>query len=213
MTEANVIRVLIVDDQPVVRSGLGAFLLAFPDLELVGEAANGQEAIRLCDELQPDVVLMDLIMPVMDGVEAIRQLAAQHPEIGVLALSSFGDDDLVRRAMQAGAVGYLLKNVSHIALAEAIRAAHAGRPTLAPEAAQALIRATRQPQPPGHDLTPRERQVLALMAKGLSNLEIAARLTIGEATVKTHVSNIIAKLGASSRTEAVALAIRQSLVT
>jgi two-component system, NarL family, response regulator LiaR len=205
--------VLIVDDQPVVRSGLGAFLAAFADLELVGEAGNGEQALRICAELRPDVVLMDLIMPVMDGVEAIAQLASLHPEIQVLALSSFSDDDLVRRAMQAGAVGYLLKNVSHIALAEAIRSAHAGRATLAPEAAQALIRATRQPWAPGHDLTPREREVLGLMVQGLSNMEIAVRLYIGEATVKTHVSHIIAKLDAASRTEAVALAIRHGLVT
>jgi NarL family two-component system response regulator LiaR len=213
MTQAEPIRVLIVDDQPVVRSGLGAFLQAFADLELVGEASNGEEALRLCQTLRPDVILMDLIMPVMDGVEATRQVSAQHPEIQVLALSSFSDDDLVRRAMQAGAVGYLLKNVSHIALAEAIRAAHAGRATLAPEAAQVLIRATRRPQSPGHDLTPREREVLALMVQGLGNLEIATRLGIGEATVKTHVSHVIAKLGASGRTEAVALAIRLGLIS
>ncbi len=213
MSESSVIRVLIVDDQPVVRSGLGAFLSAFADLDLVGEAANGEQALRLCDELCPDVVLMDLIMPVMDGVEAIRQLTAHHPEVQIVALSSFSDDDLVKRAMQAGAVGYLLKNVSHIALAEAVRAAHTGRPTLAPEATQALIRATRQPRPPGHDLTPREHEVLALMVQGLTNMEIAVRLYIGESTVKSHVSHIIGKLDASSRTEAVATALRNNLVT
>lgn len=213
MTEQTGIRVVIADDQPVVRSGLAAFLQAFGDLTLVGEAGNGEEALALCKELSPDVVLMDLMMPVMDGVEATGQIVERFPGIQVLALTSFSDDDLVNRAMQAGATGYLLKNVSHIQLAEAIRAAHARRPTLAPEAAQALIRATRQPQGVGHDLTDREKEVLVLMIKGMTNAQIGQKLYIGEATVKTHVSHIIAKLDASSRTEAVAVAIRHHLVS
>lgn len=213
MTEDPTICVLIVDDQPVVRSGLGAFLSAFADMELVGEASGGAEALALCEELAPDVVLMDLVMPGMDGVAATAALRERCPGARVIALTSFADDELVQSALKAGAIGYLMKNVSHLDLADAIRAAHRGRPTLAPEATQALIRAATGPPPPGHDLTPREREVLALMIEGLSNAEIAERLIIGESTAKSHVSSIIAKLGVSGRTEAVALALRHHLAT
>jgi len=213
MAESQPIRVLIVDDQPVVRSGLGAFLSAFPDLTLVGEAPGGEQALTLYGELRPDVVLMDLVMSGMDGVTTIRALRARHPQARILALTSFAEDDLVQSALQAGAIGYLMKNVSHTELAEAIRAAHHGRPTLAPEATQALIRTATAPPPPGHDLTPREREVLGLMVEGLSNAQIAERLIIGESTAKSHVSNIIGKLGVSTRTEAVALALKHHLVT
>ncbi len=213
MSEEQPIRVLIVDDQPVVRSGLGAFMRAFRDLELVGEAADGQQAVALCASLEPDVVLMDLIMPGMDGVAATEAIRARCPGTRILVLTSFAEDDLVQRALQAGATGYLMKNVSHTELAAAVRAAHRGQGTLAPEATQALIRAATAPPPPGHDLTPREREVLALMVQGLSNPEIAERLIIGESTAKSHVSNVIAKLGAASRTEAVAVALRHRLIT
>jgi NarL family two-component system response regulator LiaR len=213
MSQANPIRVLIADDHAVVRSGLAAFLRAYPDLELVGEAANGRQAIELARAQRPDVILMDLVMPGMDGVEAIGALKAEQPDARILALTSFGDDDLVKRALQAGALGYLLKNVSHAALAEAIRQAHAGRSTLAPEAAAALIRAATSPPPPGSDLTAREREVLALMAAGRSNPEIAESLIVSEATVKTHVSHILSKLGAATRTEAVALALQHGLIS
>lgn len=210
--EQTTIRVMIVDDHAVVRSGLGAFLKAFQDLELVGEATNGKQAIELCQQRLPQVILMDLMMPVIDGVEATRAIRQAYPEVQIIVLTSFADDELVQRAMQAGAIGYLLKNVSHLQLAEAIRAAHAGRPTLAPEAAKALIEATRQPTTPGADLTEREREVLALVAEGLSNPEIAVRLTISESTAKTHVSHIMAKLGVTTRTEAATLALRYNLV-
>jgi NarL family two-component system response regulator LiaR len=212
MTEQRSIRVLLVDDHAVVRSGLGAFLLAFDDLELVGEAGSGEEAVCRCEQVEPDVVLMDLVMPGMDGATATRAIRERCPQIQVIALTSFKEEELVQGALQAGAIGYLLKNVSADELATAIRAAHAGRPTLAPEATQALIHSARRPQTPGFDLTEREREVLALMVTGLNNPDIADRLIVSRSTVKFHVSNILSKLGAASRTEAVSLALQHDLV-
>jgi len=212
MTQEDPIRVLLVDDHAVVRSGLSAFLLAFDDLELVGEASSGEEAVFLCERLAPDVVLMDLVMPGMDGAAATRALRAQHPEVQVIALTSFRETDLVEGVLEAGAIGYLLKNVAAEDLAAAIREAHRGRPTLAPEAAQALIEARRRPQRVGFDLTDREQDVLTLMVEGLSNPEIAERLVVSRSTVKFHVSNVLSKLGVSSRTEAAALAVKEDLL-
>mgnify|MGYP001132779936 CR=1 FL=1 len=212
MSEETPIRVLLVDDHAVVRSGLSAFLLAFDDLELVAEAGNGEEAVRRCEQLEPDVVLMDLVMPGMDGAQATRAIREQCPDIQVIALTSFKERELVEGAMEAGAIGYLLKNVSADELAEAIREAHAGRPTLAPEAAQALIQATRRPPKIGFDLTERELEVLTLLAEGLSNPEIAERLVVSRSTAKFHVSSILSKLGVSSRTEAVSVALQNNLV-
>jgi NarL family two-component system response regulator LiaR len=209
------IRVIIVDDHAVVRSGLGAFLSVYDDLELVGEAGSGEEAVNLCKKLEPDVILMDLVMPDMDGAFATRSIKARWPRIQVVALTSFKDEELVQKALQAGAISYLLKNVSADALADALRAAHAGRTTLAPEAAQALIHATlaqHQPPPPGHDLTKREREVLALMVQGLSNPEIARELVVSTSTIKFHVSSILSKLQAESRTEAATIAVKHNLV-
>ncbi len=212
--ESSPIRVMVVDDHAVVRGGLSTFLLAYDDLELVGEAANGVEAISAAEVCQPDVVLMDLMMPEMDGATATRRLRDLHPHIQVIALTSFKEDDLVQGALAAGAIGYLLKNVSADELVSAIRSAHAGRPTLAPEATQVLIHSATQPreQPLGHDLTERERDVLALMVTGMNNSEIADRLVVSRSTVKYHVSNILSKLQATTRTEAVAHALQQNLV-
>jgi len=206
------IRVLLVDDHTMVRRGLATFLKAFDDLELAGEAASGEAAIQLCAQVRPDVVLMDIVMPEMDGVTATRAIRQQFPEVQVVALTSFKDKGLVQDALQAGAIGYLLKDVSADTLAQAIRAAHAGRATLSPEAAQALAHDASQP-PPGHDLTVRERDVLALLAEGLNNTQIADRLVVSPSTIKSHVSHILAKLGVASRTEAAALAVRHGLVT
>jgi NarL family two-component system response regulator LiaR len=212
MVETEPIRVLLVDDHAVVRSGLSAFLLAFDDLELVGEASSGEESVRLCQQLRPDVVLMDLVMPGMDGAAATEAIRERCPDIQVIALTSFKEKELVHGALEAGAIGYLIKNVSADELADAIRAAYAGRPTLAPEAAQALIHAATEPSKPTYDLTPREHEVLELMVEGLSNPDIADRLVVSRSTIKFHVSSILSKLGVTSRTEAVALALHEGLV-
>lgn len=206
------IRVLIADDHYVVRSGLSAFLLSHDDMELVGVAINGEEAVRQCAEHQPDVVLMDLVMPVMDGPAATRIIRAEHPQTQIIALTSFTEEDKVDQALRAGAIGYLLKTVEPDELANAIRAACQGRATLAPEAAQALIHMHTSEPRPGHDFTEREREILALMVDGLTNNAIAQRLSISPSTAKFHVSNILSKLGTASRTEAVALALQQRLV-
>jgi len=212
MAEQKPIKVLIVDDHAVVRSGLSAFLMIFEDLILVGDAAGGAESLRMCEKHHPDVVLMDLVMPGMDGAAATRAIRERWSEIQVIALTSFKEDDLVQSALQAGAIGYLLKNVSADELYDAIRAAYIGRPTLAPEAAEALIQVATQGPKIGRDLTNREREILALMVEGLSNPGIAERLVVSRSTVKFHVSNILSKLEVSSRTEAVALALQHHLV-
>jgi NarL family two-component system response regulator LiaR len=212
MKPPSPIRVMLVDDHLMVRRGLATFLKVYDDLELAGEAGSGEAAIQLCGKLLPDVVLMDMVMPDMDGATATRLIRQKFPEVQVLALTSFKEEKLVQNALQSGAIGYLLKDVSADELAQAIRAAHAGRATLSPEAAQALVHAAAQPPEPGHDLTERERAVLALLVEGLNNTQIAGRLVVSPSTIKSHVSNILSKLGVASRSEAVALAVRNKLV-
>ena len=207
------IRVMVVDDHTMVRRGLATFLKVFDDLQLAGEAESGAAAIQLCGEILPDVVLMDMVMPDMDGATATRAICQKYPQVQVIALTSFKEGDLVKNALEAGAIAYLLKDVSADDLVRAIRAAHAGRATLSPAAAQALVETANQPPAPGFDLTEREREVLTLMIEGLNNTQIAGRLTVSPSTIKSHVSNILSKLGVASRTEAVALALRHKLVT
>lgn len=206
------IRVMIVDDHSMMRTGLKYTLQSFDELELVAEASSGAEASALCDQLEIDVILMDMVMPGMDGAETTELIQLNHPEVQIIVLTSFQEQDLVERALQAGAIGYLLKNVDADELANAIRAAYTGRPTLAQEATEALIQSTRQRLEPGHDLTDREREVLVLMAKGMSNPQIAERLTLSMSTVKFHIRNILAKLEASNRAEAVSLAWEYNLI-
>ncbi len=212
MSERDAIRVIIVDDHDMVRSGLELLIRGFDDLEMIAQASSAEEAIQLCDEVQPDVVLMDMLMPGMDGPAATRAIRQKHPHIKVIALTSFKDSNLVQAALQAGAIGYLLKNVSVDDLADAIRAAYNGKPVLAPEATQAIIDSVTHLPTQRYDLTEREIEVLRLMVEGLTNAQIAQRLSISRSTVKAHASNIFLKLGAASRTEAVSMALQQHLI-
>ena len=212
MKDKDIIRVMLVDDHQMVRNGLATFLLVHDDLELVGEASDGEEALRVFEEARPDIVLMDLKMPRMDGVEATRRLLERVPAAHIIALTSFEDETLVQKALEAGASGYLLKDIGADDLADAIRKAHAGKPALAAEATEALFKVARRGHQPGDDLTDREREVLALMVEGLTNPEIAERLVVSSSTVKTHVSSILSKLDVSTRTEAVSFALQRKLV-
>jgi len=205
------IRVMIVDDHAVVRSGLGAFLAAVPDLELVGEAENGEQAVVRAKALKPDVILMDLMMPGMDGVTATRTIRECNPAVQIIALTSFQEDELVQNAIKAGAIGYLMKNVSVRELEAAIRSARAGKMTLSPEAAQALVRVTQQASET-ETLTTREQEILKLMVEGLNNAEIAERIVVSLSTVKYHISNILMKLGVENRVSAVTMAIQRKLI-
>jgi len=211
MSKTDCIRVMIVDDHAVVRSGLGAFFSVFPDLELIGEAENGDEALVRCGLLKPDVVLMDLIMPGTDGVIATRLIKEKYPAVKVIALTSFQEDELIQGALKAGAIGYLMKNISARELAAAIRSAYAGKMTLSPEAVQVLVQGKLQAQE-FDELTEREGEVLKFMVEGLNNAEIAERLVVSLSTVKYHISNILSKLGVENRVSAVTTAIQKKLV-
>lgn len=212
-TSFQPIRVMLVDDHAMVRRGLATFLKVYDELELAGEAESGAAAIQLCGEILPDVILMDMVMPEMDGATATRAIRQQFPQVQVIALTSFKEGELIKNALEAGAIAYLLKDVSADDLVRAIRAAHAGRATLSPEAAQSLVETANQPPTPGLDLTEREREVLALMVEGLNNTQIAGRMTVSPSTIKSHVSHILAKLFVTSRTEAVTVALRNHIIS
>lgn len=207
------IRVMLVDDHPMVRLGLATTLQVNQDMQLVGEAASGEEAIQLCEIVLPDVILMDMMLPEMDGVAATRAIRSKFPQVQVIALTSFKEGELITHALEAGAIGYLLKTVSAAEIERAIRGAFTGRATLSSEVTQVLVHTAGSPPKLGHDLTERELEVLALMVEGLNNTQIAGRLTVSPSTIKSHVSNILSKLGVSSRTEAVTLALRNKLAT
>ncbi|MPM91491.1 Response regulator protein VraR [bioreactor metagenome] len=212
MSSERPIRVMVVDDHAVVRSGLNAFLSSYDDLQMAGTAKSGEEAVQLCEEIKPDVVLMDLIMPGMDGVAATKAIRKLLPKTQVIILTSFKEDTMIQKAIQAGAIGYLLKDVQADEIAEAIRLVNAGQSILSPEATQALMRVANQPRQLGYDLSDRELEVLALMVKGLNNTEIAEKLVVSLSTIKHHVSHILSKLDATNRSEAVALAVQNHLV-
>jgi len=213
MNTLQTIKIMLVDDHNVVRSGLSNFLRAYDDLELVGDAKNGLDALNLCRHKKPDVILMDLMMPEMDGIEATREILKECPDVKIIAMTSFEEEALVQGVLAAGAISYLLKNVTADELVTAIRAASLGKSTLSPEAAKALIHATRPESHPWSDLTEREMEVLNLVAEGKSNQQIAESLFLSLATVKAHVGNILSKLQVSSRSEAIAYAIKNKIVS
>jgi len=214
MQKSKTIKVMLVDDHDMVRRGLAAFLQGTPDLELVGEARDGAEALAMCNRVQPDVILMDLMMPEVDGAAATRTIGERWPDIKIIALTSFQEKDLIHEALRAGAIGYLLKNVTVEELAAAIRSAHAGQSTLAPEAVQALLQTSslQTQSKPAYNLTEREMEVLALLVEGLNNREIAEKLFVSRATAKAHVSHIFDKMGVSNRAEAITLAFREEII-
>ncbi len=212
MTKTEKIKVLIVDDHDMVRMGLISLLENFDDFEIIGDVSNGLMAIELCSQHHPHVVLMDILMPGMDGITTTRLIREKFPDIQVIALTSYSDEETIQKVLKAGALSYLLKNVSVDELAEAVRKAYHGQSTLAPEATRVLINATIRPPSLGHDLTDREREILTVMVEGLNNPQIGERLFISTSTVKNHVSNILSKLGTVSRTQAVALAVEYKIV-
>jgi DNA-binding NarL/FixJ family response regulator len=211
---ADSISVLVVDDHAVVREGLRSFLELQEGIEVVGEAADGEAAVRAAEAWKPDVVLMDLVMPRLDGVGAMRELRRRLPSARVIVLTNFPDDDRLLPAIRAGASGYLLKNADPQEVVRAVRAAHAGEALLDPGVAARLLEAIAQrpDSEPAERLTPREREVLALIARGMPNKLIARELEISEKTVKTHVGHVLAKLGVSDRTQAALQAVREGLV-
>lgn len=206
------IRVLIADDHRLIRTGLRVLLENYDDFELVGEAADGLAALTLCERLRPDVVLMDVMMPGIDGIQATATLHESYPEIKVLMMTSMGDEDIIQAALKAGAAGYLMKDVSFEEVAEGIREVYKGNPVLAPEVSRLLIKAAIRSPAIVHDFSEREVEVTALMAEGLNNQEIAERLLISPATVKDYVSSIMNKLGTTSRIQAVAIAVERKII-
>jgi two-component system, NarL family, response regulator LiaR len=212
MGEKNKIKVMIVDDHPLVRHGIKTVFEAYDDILLVAEAENGREAIKMCEKYMPDVVLMDIIMPVLDGVEATEQIIKNWPDVKIITLTSFNDEDLIRKSLKAGAVSYILKNISGAKLIKTIKDVYKGKLALSSQATKILLSELREPLDETIKLTEREKEILALIVEGLSNKQIAERLFLSNSTIQFHVSNILSKLGVSKRTEAAYLALKQKLV-
>jgi NarL family two-component system response regulator LiaR len=210
--EKELIKVMIVDDHLLIRDGINLLLSTFDDMEVVAVVDSGEKALGSCEREQPDVILMDMVMPGQDGPTSIKRILTNYPTVKVIALTSYVEEDLVVRAIQAGAIGYLLKNVSADKLADAIRAAMGGQSTIEATAAQVLLQASQKPAQVGDNLTERERQVLALIVEGMTNKEIAQQLSLSHGTVRVYVSHVLAKLGVSNRTEAATLALQNNLV-
>jgi NarL family two-component system response regulator LiaR len=213
MADRNRIQVMIVDDHPIVRDGMKNMLLVFEDLAFAGEADNGRTALAFLRHSLPDVILMDIAMPEMGGIPATRAILEKYPQMKIIMLTSYPEDELIQESLEAGAIGFLLKNSAIDTIANAIRSAYVGQPVLAPEVTKALIRLKTRPLKPGADLSQREQEVLALVVEGLSNEEIAERLVISPATARHHVSACIQKLGASNRAQASAMAVKLGLVS
>lgn len=214
MEDVAPIKVMLVDDHPMVRQGLRTFFTTCDDIQVVAEAGNGQEAVSRLSEVEVDVILMDMVMPIMDGAAATAKVMELHPDARVIVLTSFVDPATVKRVLEAGAISYLLKDASPDKLADAIRQAHTGRGTIDSSAAQALVSAQMEARhhKVGEDLTQREREVLALVVAGLNNREIASKLFLSQGTVRLHVSNVLRKLEAPNRTAAAMLAVKNGLV-
>jgi two-component system, NarL family, response regulator LiaR len=212
MGEKNKIKVIIADDHPLVRHGIKTVFEVYDDIVLVAEATNGREAINMCDKYMPDIVLMDMIMPVLDGPGATEQIIKRWPGIKIIALTSFNDEDLIRKSLKAGAVNYILKNTSSAKLVKTIKDVYKGKLALSSQATKILLSELREPPDGTIKLTNRENEILALIVEGLSNKQIAERLFLSNSTVQFHVSNILSKLGVSKRTEAAYLALKQKLV-
>ena len=212
MEEAKPIRLMIVDDHLMVRDGLRVFLSVYEDIQVVAEADDGEQAVMLCRDVKPDVILMDLLMTNLDGFEATRIIKSENKSVQIIALTSFADQELVKKAFQAGAISYLLKDVQSDKLAETIREANRGRATIDSAAAQALVASAGESPSHSDELTPREREILTLLVAGKTNKEIAGQLSLSAGTVRFHVSNILSKMGAINRTAAVSLALQEGIV-
>jgi len=212
MTEKNKIKVMVVDDHPLVRHGIKTVFEAYDDIEMVAEAENGKEALEICEKCKPDIVIMDMVMPILDGAEATVQLIKRFPDIKVIALTSFNDKDLIKKSLKAGAVNFILKNISGAKLVKVIKDVYRGKFVLSPHATKILLTELREKTDDNIKLTKREKEILALIVEGLSNKEISKRLFLSNSTIQFHVSNILSKLGVSKRTEAAYLALKQKLV-
>ena len=212
MTEKIKIKVMVVDDHPLVRHGMKTVFEAYDDIDLVAEAENGKEALEKCEKYKPDIVIMDMVMPILDGAEATSLLVKRFPDIKVIALTSFNDKDLIKKSLKAGAVNFLLKNISGAKLVKTIKDVYIGKFVLSPHATKILLTELREKADENIKLTKREKEILALIVEGLSNKEIAKRLFLSNSTIQFHVSNVLSKLGVSKRTEAAYLALKQKLV-